>query len=184
MRSLSSVTHLKINITLGLDMIKKVALLCGLAAISAAITVSVVAKDKPTLVSSMQAYLVKTNAQGKEYRQPAKQTEPGQILEYNLSYVNQMRKPLSGLVVSGPIPANTSYVANSASTAIASDLLVSIDGGATFEREPVRRQMKMPNGQMKTVIIPAEKYTNVRWNVKQPIQPNGNQLYAYRVKVK
>ncbi|PID46107.1 MAG: hypothetical protein CSB47_05985 [Proteobacteria bacterium] len=142
------------------------------------------AKSKPSLVSSMQAYVVKVNAQGKEYRQPAKLTEPGQVIEYNLTYSNQTKKTLSGLVVSGPIPANTRYVPDSAKTGVASELLVSIDGGATFEREPVRRQQKMANGQLKTVIIPPEKYTNLRWKVKQPIAALGRQLYSYRVKVK
>jgi len=165
-------------------MFKKVALALCIVTVSAGVVFNVTAKNKPTLVSNMQAYLVKTNAQGKEYRQPAKQTEPGQIIEYNLTYTNEMKKPLSGLVVSGPIPANTAYVGHSAKAGVPSELLVSIDGGATFEREPVRRQQKMPNGVMKTVIIPAEKYTNLRWKVKQPIAALGRQLYTYRVKVK
>jgi len=165
-------------------MLKKIAIALCLVAVSAGVMFNATAKDKPTLVSNMQAYLVKMNAEGKEYRQPAQQTEPGQVLEYNLTYTNQMKKPLSGLVVSGPIPANTMYVGQSAKTGVPADLLVSIDGGATFEAEPVRRQERMPNGQMKTVIVPAEKYTNLRWNVKQPISGLGKQLYSYRVKVK
>ena len=165
-------------------MLKKIAIALCLVAVSAGVMFNATAKNKPTLVSNMQAYLVKTNAQGKEYRQPAKQTEPGQVLEYSLTYTNETKKTLSGLVVSGPIPANTHYIGKSAKTAISSDLLVSIDGGATFEREPVRRQEKMANGQMKTVIIPAEKYTNLRWKVKQPIAALGRQLYTYRVAVK
>lgn len=165
-------------------MFKKIALALCVVTVSAGVMFNATAKSKPTLVSNMQAYLVKVNAQGKEYRQPAKVTEPGQVIEYNLSYTNQTQKTLSGLVVSGPIPANTSYIANSAKTGIQSELLVSIDGGATFESEPVRRQQKMPNGQMATVIIPPERYTNVRWKVKQPIAALGRQLYSYRVKVK
>lgn len=165
-------------------MLKKIGLALCLVTVSAGVMFNATAKNKPTLVSDMQAYLVKTNAQGKEYRQPARQTEPGQVLEYNLTYTNETKKPLSGLVVSGPIPANTQYVGRSAKAGVASELLVSIDGGATFEREPVRRQQKMPNGQVKTIIIPAEKYTNLRWKVKQPIAPLGRQLYTYRVSVK
>lgn len=164
-------------------MFKKVALALCVVTVSAGVMFNATAKNKPTLVSNMQAYLVKTNAQGKEYRQPAKLTEPGQVIEYNLTYTNQTKKSLSGLVVSGPIPANTSYIGRSAKTGVAAELMVSIDGGATFEREPVRRQQKMANGQLKTVIIPPEKYTNVRWNVKQPISSLGRQLYSYRVKV-
>ncbi|MGB1309680.1 MAG: hypothetical protein ACPG47_00645 [Leucothrix sp.] len=165
-------------------MLKKIALGLCILTVSAGVMFNVTAKDKPSLVSDMQAYLVKTNAQGKEYRQPAKQTEPGHILEYNLSYTNQMEKSLSGLVVSGPIPANTTYIGRSAKAGVAADLLVSIDGGANFESEPVRRQKRMANGKMETVVIPAEQYTNIRWKVKQPIQGFGKQLYSYRVKVK
>ena len=165
-------------------MLKKIALGLCLVTISAGVMFNVTAKNKPTLVSDMQAYLVKTNAEGQEYRQPAKETEPGNILEYNLSYTNQMDKSLSGLVVSGPIPANTMYVGRSARAGVDADLLVSIDGGASFESEPVTRQKRMANGKIETVVIPAEKYTNIRWKVKQPIQGFGKQLYSYRVKVK
>jgi uncharacterized repeat protein (TIGR01451 family) len=165
-------------------MLKKLALGLCLVTVSAGVMFSVTAKSKPSLVSDMQAYMVKTNAEGKEYRQPAKQTEPGSILEYNLSYTNQMEKSLTGLIVSGPIPANTSYIGRSAKAGVDADLLVSIDGGASFESEPVHRQKRMANGKMQTVVIPAEKYTNIRWKVKQPIQGYGKQLYSYRVKVK
>ena len=165
-------------------MLKKLALGLCLVTVSAGVMFSVTAKSKPSLVSDMQAYMVKTNAEGQEYRQPAKMTEPGSILEYNLSYTNQMDKALSGLVVSGPIPANTMYIGRSAKAGVDADLVVSIDGGASFESEPVRRQQLGPDGKMQTVIIPAEKYTNIRWKVKQPIQGFGKQLYSYRVKVK
>ena len=165
-------------------MLKKIALGLCLVTVSAGVMFSVTAKSKPSLVSDMQAYMVKTNAQGQEYRQPAKMTEPGSVLEYNLSYTNQMDKSLSGLIVSGPIPANTMYIGSSAKAGVDADLVVSIDGGASFESEPVRRQKRMADGKMATVIIPAEKYTNIRWKVKQPIPGFGKQLYSYRVKVK
>jgi len=165
-------------------MFKKTTLALCLVAASAAITASVIAKSKPTLVSNMQAYLVKTNAEGKEYRQPARETEPGQTIEYNLTYNNQTKKSLKDLVVSGPIPANTTYIGRSARTRTPSELMVSIDGGRTFEREPVRRKERLADGSTRTVVIPAERYTNIRWNVKQPIAGLGRQAYTYRVKVK
>ena len=79
-------------------MLKKIALGLCIVTVSAGVMFNVTAKSKPSLVSDMQAYLVKTNAEGKEYRQPAKQTEPGHILEYNLSYTNQMKKNMLTLL--------------------------------------------------------------------------------------
>ena len=163
-------------------MLKQIVLTLTFASLALGYTLTATAK--PTLVSNMQAYLVQKTAEGKEYRTPARQTIPGQILEYNLTYTNQMKKPLSGLIVSGPIPANTTYVAGSAKTQVPHSLLVSIDGGATFESEPVRRSKRQANGEMKTYIVPPEKYTNIRWKVAQPISSLGKQLYSYRVKVK
>ena len=46
-------------------MLKKIAIALCLVAVSAGVMFNATAKNKPTLVSNMQAYLVKTNAQGK-----------------------------------------------------------------------------------------------------------------------
>jgi len=61
--------------------------------------------------------------------------------------------------------------------------LVSIDGGKTFEKEPVTRQKKMADGTVKKVVIAADKYTHIRWKASDALVSKGQQQYTYRVKV-
>ncbi|CAA6824148.1 MAG: Unknown protein [uncultured Thiotrichaceae bacterium] len=148
-------------------------------------TVAVAAKQSQgPLVSEMMAFVVKTNQQGKEVLKSSKLAEPGQVIEYQLVYKNTGQKALSGLAVTGPIPGNTSYLGKTASTQIPSNFLVSIDGGKTYEKTPVTRQVKNNAGKMETVVVAAEKYTHLRWRVSNSLKAGGKQLYTYRVKVK
>lgn len=148
-------------------------------------TVAVAANNsKGPLVSEMKAFVVKQNQQGKETLKSSKTAEPGQVIEYQLVYKNTGKKDLSGLAVTGPIPSNTKYLGKSASTKIPSNFLVSIDGGKTYEKTPVTRQVKNKAGKMETVVVPAEKYTHLRWRVRNSLKAGGKQIYTYRVKVK
>lgn len=165
-------------------MLKKLAY--GISALAVVGTVVAVSANKQSapLTSEMQAFVVKHDARGKEVMTTSKQAEPGQVVQYQLTYSNQSNKAFNSLAVTGPIPPNTAYVAGSSKTKVSSVLSVSVDGGRTFEREPVKRQKRMPNGQVVTVIVPAEKYTHVRWNVKDSLSAGSRQLFNYRVKVK
>jgi hypothetical protein len=74
-------------------------------------------------------------------------------------------------------------LANTATTGVSAMRLVSINGGKTFEKEPVERQQKMADGRVKTVVIPASKYTHIRWKAGDALQSKGEQQYTYRVQV-
>ena len=138
---------------------------------------------RTTLVSDMNAYRVKFNEQGEKYLEPASNAAKGDVLEYQLTYTNTTKKELNGLVVTGPIPANTSYIKKSGKAFSASKLYVSIDGGVTYESEPVLRQVKMPNGKFMSTLIPEDKYTNIRWTLDGPMAAHNQVLFIYQVEL-
>lgn len=144
---------------------------------------SVYAEKMEPLSSQMDAYLVVTDKDGKENLKPAEEVVPKDKLEYQLTYTNNTEKPLKNLVITGPIPQNTFFVSGTNNTKIKSDFVVSIDGGKTFEPEPVKR-MVMKDGKEVEVIIPPEKYTAIRWMPSVPITAKEQQIFTYRIEVK
>jgi len=164
-------------------MLKKVIYATTIAAIVGSVVFVSASKQEPMLSSHMKASVVTVDAEGKELMRVMKQAAPGQTIQYDLTYANNSDKSFKGLVVTGPIPAHTHYLANTATTPVASQRLVSIDGGISFEKEPVERQQKMADGRVKTVVIPASKYTHIRWKASDSLVSKGQQHYTYRVKV-
>lgn len=144
---------------------------------------SAFADDKEPLVSQMDAYLIEVNKDGDEVLKPADTVYPKDKIEYKLTYTNNSKGALDGLVITGPIPQNTVYVGDTDKTKVKSKFVVSIDGGKTFEPEPVKREV-MKDGKKVEVIIPPEKYTAVRWIPEVPINSKEKQIFTYRIEVK
>lgn len=144
---------------------------------------SVYAEKMEPLSSQMDAYVVMTDDAGEEKLKPADEVLPKDKVEYKLTYTNNTDDQLKGLVITGPIPQNTFFVSGTNNTKIKSDFVVSIDGGQTFEPEPVKR-MVMENGEEVEVIIPPEKYTAIRWMPSVPINAKEKQIFTYRIEVK
>jgi len=133
---------------------------------------------------TMEAFLVELK-DNKESLSLAENVEPNQLVEYQLTYVNKGDSNISGLSVVGPVPDGTSYVSNTANSDVDASLLVSIDGGKTFETEPVVRLETKKSGEVVERVIPASKYTHIKWKVEKAIEADGGkQFYTYRVRVK
>ena len=146
------------------------------------LVMSVVVWADAPLSSQMDSYLV-TSKDGKEVVEEAEQASPGDIVEYRLTYTNNGDQPLSGLIITGPIPANTVYLENSAATQVNADFTVSIDNGDSFQAEPITKTITGENGQSKNVEVSPSDYTQVRWQPKGSLQPDQVQEYRYRVTV-
>ena len=142
-------------------------------------------QNRPSpLQNSMAAYVVGQDAAGNEVLQAASEVSPGQTVEYAMTYANVGDNALQDIVVTGPIPSATAYIGQSAFTYAQAKLQVSIDGGKTFEAEPVTRIITDANGQQVQEIIPASEYTHVRWHMQQPLNAGETQQFAYRSVVK
>lgn len=144
---------------------------------------SIADDKKAPLSSDMTAFVVSVDDEGKEVFTPAETVYPKDKIEYRLTYKNNTDEPLKGLVVTGPVPANTFFVSNTNNTKVNSQFLVSIDGGKNYESEPVKREI-IKDGKKVEIIIPPEKYTNIRWVPKEPISGNQKQIFKYRIEVK
>lgn len=164
-------------------MLKKIALSLAFVATVGSVAAFAAAKSESPIVSEMKAFVVHKESDGKEKLKTAKMAEPGQTIQYQLSYKNKGKGSLKGLTVTGPIPANTRFLAKSTMTKVNSDFVVSIDGGKTYESEPVKRIKVMQDGSKKMVVVPAEKYTHVRWKTKSALNSGDKQEFNYRVKV-
>ena len=146
------------------------------------LSLSVVSWADGPLSSQMETFLV-TNKKGEELVVVTEQASPGDIVEYRLTYTNESQQPLSGLVITGPVPANTQYLEDSAAADVKAAFTVSIDGGETYHAEPVKKTQTDRNGQPKNIIVPPSEYTQLRWVPDKGIQPGKVQTYRYRVKV-
>jgi len=133
---------------------------------------------------TMEAFVVELQDQ-KESLVAASDVEPNELVEYQLTYVNKGDANINGLTVVGPVPTGTMYVSDTATADVDAELLVSIDGGKTFEAEPVIRTETKDNGEVVEVVIPPEQYTHLRWKAGSAITADGGtQFYTYRVRVK
>ena len=139
---------------------------------------------KASVEGRIEAYLVSTDADGTELVEPAVVAEPGELMEYRLTFVNHGDSAVSGLQVVDPIPENTTFVGGSASADAKARFEVSIDGGRSFESEPVTRVETQPDGSQKQVVVPPAQYTHLRWAVEDALAgEGGEQRYVYRVTV-
>lgn len=135
------------------------------------------------VASKLEAYVVYEVADGQERFKRADSAEPGETIEYRISYANNGEKSVRDLAATGMVPFNTEYVGESDATKVRSDFRVSIDGGVTWDAEPVVRVRTLPDGSSEEVIIPPSEYTHVRWYAKERLGSKEIQEFRYRVRV-
>lgn len=134
------------------------------------------------LTSEIQSFLIAVDDRGREQRVPTTQAAPGDTIEYQLVYTNVSDQPLSGLIVTGPVPANTRYLESSARAGVDARFVVSADDGVQFAAEPLVDNTRNTSGEEQAV-IPADAYTHLRWLPDSAIQPGQVQTFSYRVQV-
>lgn len=103
---------------------------------------------------------------------PATRLAQGQVVYYTVRITNPTPVFANKVQVSQLIPANTSYVAGSAAGPGA-DIDFSIDGGQTFARP---ENLKQTDGTR----APPERYTHVRWSLRNPLAPGATALARFR----
>ena len=106
---------------------------------------------------------------------PARMLEQGQVVYYTLRITNQTTVPLRNVAVVQPVPANTTYLADSASGPGA-DVSFSVDGGSTFS--PADSLMMGVEGTKQ--LAQATQYTHIRWQLRNPLAPGATALARFR----
>lgn len=139
---------------------------------------------KGPVTGEIQAYIVTKDSDGQEKVLPAVETVPGQVMEFRIVFTNNGDSAVSGVKVVDPIPENTRFIGNSHAADVDALFEVSIDGGESFESEPVIRLETQADGTQKEVVIPPEQYTHVRWVASEALTSKGGKhSYRYRVSV-
>jgi uncharacterized repeat protein (TIGR01451 family) len=104
---------------------------------------------------------------------PARRLSQGQVIYYTVRITNPTPVFANNVQVSQKIPANTTYVAGSAAGP-AAEIEFSVDGGQTFAPAA---QLKLPDGVTKA---PPERYTHIRWRLRNPLAPGATALVRFR----
>lgn len=137
------------------------------------------AQDNP--VSIRLEIFVVSVVDGEERYTPATTARPGQVVEYRLfaTNVGDTTLPPGTVVLTGPIPEGTKYVANSA-TPSSERLLTeySADGGRSYDETLVF----VGADDDRRLAEPAE-YTAVRWTLLVDMEPQTEEAFFYRVTV-
>jgi uncharacterized repeat protein (TIGR01451 family) len=146
-------------------------------------------QDNPVQVT-LEAYLVNvvTKEDGTQEEEFIEATEarPGQVVEYRVLVTNVSSEtlPASNALITGPIPATTAYIADTATATDGTAMLeFSADGGQTFAEKAL---IEKTNDQGETEMVEAlpEEYTAARWAILVPLEPQQTLTFKYRVTVK
>lgn len=149
------------------------------------VAVSGTAFARPDVSISIQAekeIYVTENGQPTVKRVDADNIYPGEVLIYTLRFANSGDESALNVVIDDPIPEATSYVPGSA-FGEGSQILFSIDGGATFKRPSLLTYVVYLNGREEQRIASADQYTHIRWVVQQ-IKAGEKGEVGFKVKVK
>jgi uncharacterized repeat protein (TIGR01451 family) len=155
-----------------------------LLTVSLSLLTNSIAQENPVSVA-LEIYVVSdvTAADGSisQRFEQADSARPGQTVEYRLIVTNQdtTTLPEGTVVVTGPVPESTTFIANSA-TPSSSDVLTeySLDG-STFNEPP----LFTTNDSSEQVTADPSSYRAVRWTLLTPFEPAGQATLVYRVTV-
>jgi uncharacterized repeat protein (TIGR01451 family) len=146
------------------------------------------AQDNPVEVT-LEGYLVnvitKEDGTQEEEFVPATEARPGQVVEYRVLVTNISSEtlPASNALITGPIPATTAYIADTATpTTAEATLEFSADGGQTFAEKPLIERTN-EQGEKEMVEALPEEYTAARWAILIPLDPQQTLTFKYRVTV-
>jgi len=113
-----------------------------------------------------------------EWQTPEK-VVPGDKVGYRISYNNNGKEAAEGVVINNPFPAETIYIANSA-TGANSTITYSVDGGQNFGKASELTVTAQGN----TRAAKAEDYSHIRWMLTQPVEAGASGKVEFKVRIK
>ena len=131
-----------------------------------------------TVAESEQQY---TNDAGQKSTRlvPASKVVPGDEVVWTITAKNVCDKAADNIVIANPLPAEMSYIANSA-MGVGADITYSLDGKEF--NTPASIVIHDANGVRRTAA--ADEYRAVRWAYKNAIAPGASTFVRYRALVK
>ncbi|MEQ1581359.1 MAG: hypothetical protein ABL964_12255 [Steroidobacteraceae bacterium] len=107
---------------------------------------------------------------------PATEIQQGQVVYYTVKIRNPGTTAAHNVLITKAIPANTSYLADSAA-APGATIAFSVDGGVTFA--PARELFVRDAGGAQRAAAPAN-YTHIRWQMRYPLAPGAIAYARFR----
>jgi uncharacterized repeat protein (TIGR01451 family) len=112
----------------------------------------------------------------------AESVKAGEILDWNISSVNEGTADAQNYRVVGQISKGTAFV-GTAKGDESPQITYSIDSGKTFSQLPMIDE-KQPDGSIKKVVAPISLYTQVMFEWTKPLVSQAKLNATYRVRVK
>ncbi|MCD8522027.1 MAG: DUF11 domain-containing protein [Saccharospirillaceae bacterium] len=113
-----------------------------------------------------------------EWQTPEK-VVPGDKVGYRISYNNTGKEAAEGVVINNPVPAETIYIANSA-TGANSTITYSVDGGQNFGKASELTVTAQGGNRA----AKAEDYSHIRWQLTQPVEAGASGKVEFKVRIK
>lgn len=137
------------------------------------------AQQSEGVTSILQVYKITVNDDGEEIATETTEVTPGDLIEYRVAYTNNLDNSITQLLPILPIPVGMEYVLDSASPNLEG---ASLSNSGNFQRLPLTRQVRQPDGTTVEEEVPGREYRRLRWMV--PSLNAGDQvILVARVKV-
>jgi uncharacterized repeat protein (TIGR01451 family) len=149
-----------------------------------AFAVSAAMGQSPVLKGEMSARKIVVDRENREVAVPAEEVYPEDTVEYILKYYNSGNSTATGVELTGPIPAGTVYIEETATANEDCHPLFSIDDGKTYQEAPVTYTVTNPDGEEVEKKAPPHMITHIKWSVKSGIEVDQFVKVSYRVQVK
>ena len=152
--------------------------------LSLIIAANVFAQQGQGVAQILEAYLITVDSSGNEIQTPITEENsgitPGDVIEYRQILTNNLDNGITQLQPVLPIPIGMEYVLESASPSPEGASLSNT--GNTFQRLPLTRTVRQPDGTTVEEEVPGREYRRLRWLV--PSLEAGDQvILVARVKV-
>ena len=152
----------------------------GILFILAAFSNQVLAQIELKTIAEIE--VTETDKQGKKIVKRTAPTTvvPGTEVIYTITAKNTGAEPADNIVVTNPVPKETTYIGGSAFGA-GTNITFSVDGGKSFDKA---KNLTVKDKAGKTRTATAQDYTHVRWTLQFKLQPGQEAPVWYRTRVK
>jgi uncharacterized repeat protein (TIGR01451 family) len=148
--------------------------------VAAVLSQYALAQDSVPVETTLVAEVLETtnSSEGKPVRRlvPAGVITQGDVVYYTVRIRNPASEPARDVAVIQRIPANTTYVPNSA-TGPSVDITFSVDSGRTFKRA---NELTVVTATGMTRPATPEDYTHVRWQLRNVLAPGAVALARFQ----
>ncbi|MTI87566.1 MAG: hypothetical protein FH748_06310 [Balneolaceae bacterium] len=122
---------------------------------------AVVTAQDAAVSSELKAYLITVDENGNENATEVTEVEPGQTIEYRLTYQNNLPEGISDLTPILPIPLEMIYQEGSADPEVSKVSLTQNE--QDFQEIPITREVTLQNGEVEEQVVPASEYRRLQW---------------------